>query len=168
MRRRSRNARKNQKTLKHVDGDDIQVCDGTPVLPISMAGILFCTETNGLLLLCVYCACLLHYTPRCMTEKGPSCGCNLGEDLTKSTSITECAVCEEDVSVKKTRTHRVLGNEGIEEVKVCKSHYTRYANNPNYMFTLEMLKMATQEDLRVRMVNNAPFFHERRKPKQRA
>lgn len=158
MRRRSRNARKNRKTLKHPAGDDIRVCDGTPVIPVEMAGLLLYTETDGLLLLCVYCACLLHFTPRCMTPLGPSCGCN--EPAEPPLSLVPCAICGTEGT--HMRHHRVIGDTGIEEVAVCREHGTRYANQSHYMFTLDTLKMVARDNLRVRMSNDVPYFHERR------
>lgn len=171
MRRRTRNAKKTKKPLKHATGDDIQVCDGTFVVPVSMAGLLLSTEADGVLLLCVYCACLLHYTPACMTAKGPSCGCNLPpqeNDKEPEKKKTEtCAICKKKISPSRSRSHVLLGEDGIVDVRVCRSHYTRYANTPDFMFTLDMLQTAVRRNLRVRMVNGAPFFHKRIKAKKK-
>ena len=141
---------------KHTEGDDISVCDGTPVIPVSMAGILFCTEKDGMLLLCVDCACLMRFTPLCITSRGPTCGCRLSN---AKTTLCHCAICDKDVPQKKTRKHTVLTSEGVRTVQVCKSHWTGYANNDIFMFTLDMLKMICDKNYRVRMsTENTPFF----------
>jgi hypothetical protein len=164
MRRRSRNARKGRREPKNAAGDDIEVCDGTRVLPVAMAGIALVTEADGLLVLCVGCACLLHFTPQCLTPAGPSCGC-LGAPPDVETAVVECAVCDTRVPADTTRRHRVLGEERVVDVDVCRRHFTRWADHAEYMFPLAVLRQVVADDLRVRFADDAtPYLHRRRRP----
>jgi hypothetical protein len=161
MRRRLRNARKNKKELIHEDGSDIEVCDGTPLEHIDMLGVALFTRTDGLLLLCVDCACLLRFTPECITPEGPSCGCRLRKQLQTSPKI-QCGICERQVDETTTRQLRVLGEDGIEDIHVCRTHYTKYARDPGYIFPLKTVKDVIKKKLFVRMVNGVPYFHKRK------
>ena len=154
LRRRNRGAN----TL-HLSGDDIVVCDGTPVFPVAMLGVLFYTDRDGLLLLCVDCACIMAFTPECMSARGPTCGCLLPKE---PGLVTECAVCENTVPTKKTRVQTVLTEEGVEVVRICRSHWTGYANDKHFMFTVSMLRLISENNYRVKMGSDkVPFFMER-------
>lgn len=160
MRRRKRNARKAQRVERDTDGDDIQVCDGTALLKIDMIGILFCTEADGMLLLCTYCACLMRYTPGCIAREGACCGCILENEKTQSKTVEfDCVICEKKVSAKKSRSYTVLCTpEGIKDVRICKEHRVGFARNKKFMFTLNMLKMCAEKNLRAKMTDDMPFF----------
>jgi len=141
---------------RYVEGDDIMVCDGTPVFPVQMLGVVFFTFHDGLLLLCVDCACIMAFTPESMTARGPTCGC---QNPVLKEPLVSCGLCEEIVPKKKTRTQVVLGDEEIENMSICKKHWTGFANNKGFMFSINILRFIQKHSLKVRMSSDGtPFF----------
>lgn len=102
--------------------DPIAVCSDIEVLRINLVGVLLYTEVNGLVTLCVDCGTLLKWTRKCLTDRGPTCGCQLDSIAT----LVNCDICKKRQPMDKLRKHQVLRKTGLSEVAVCIAHNTQW------------------------------------------
>lgn len=157
-----RRKRKNKNDEDYENGDNIKVCSQTPLIRICMVGVMLYTEKDGNLVLCVDCGTMIAYTPQCVTERGPTCGCCYNPQP-KIEPPGSCASCNRTFSHRsKTRSHDVLNEVtgDIETIKVCRGHNTHWEQKLQYLFPKETLLRAIKNHQYAYLYNGTPIFRD--------
>lgn len=144
--------------------DPIAVCSDIEVLRVCLVGILLYTEVNGLVTLCVDCGTLLRWTQGCLSERGPTCGCQ----LESVEPLVSCDICRKRQTRDKLRTHQVLRKTGLSYVSVCRSHQTQWIDVLRGVpFFSEVRDAVLRRKARIKVGNNMIFVKRRMKRARR-
>lgn len=161
-----RRKRKQKNDEEYENGDNIKVCSQTPLVRFCMVGVMLTTEQDGNLALCVDCGTMIAWTPECVSERGPTCGCRLKElETAPLAEPSVCASCDRQLSPRsRTRTHTVFNDVTgeIEEIRVCRGHHTHWEHKLQYMFPKSQLLQAIRDHQYAYMYNGSPIFKDRR------
>lgn len=158
-----RRKRKNRQDEDYENGDNIKVCTQTPLIRVCMVGIMLYTEQDGNLVLCVDCGTMISWTPQCITERGPTCGCMLKHQDIPLRDAGSCASCDRVFSHRsRVRTHDVLNEVSgqIETIKVCRGHHTNWEHRLQYLFPKSLLLRAIRNHQYAYLYNGTPIFRD--------
>lgn len=157
-----RRKRKNKNDEDYENGDNIKVCLQTPLIRICMVGIMLYTEKDGNVVLCVDCGTMIAYTPQCITERGPTCGCCYNPQPVIEPPGS-CASCHKTLSHRsKVRIHTVLDelSGDIETIKVCRGHNTQWEHKLHYLFPKQTLLRAINNNQYAYLYEGTPIFRD--------
>ena len=127
-----------------------------------MVGTLLYTEQDGNLVLCVDCGTMIAWTPHCISERGPTCGCCYQNEPTP-VSAGNCASCDKVFSHRsKTRSHTVLNESSgdIETIKVCRGHHTNWETKLHYLFPKSVFLNAIRMKKYAILYKGTPIFQD--------
>jgi hypothetical protein len=155
--------RRKRKPFSDQSGKNIRVCTLTPLTTISMIGILFYTSKDGNLVLCVDCGTMVKWTPECLSDRGPTCGCALPERDSGPQHVGDCAACNTPLtSKKKFRRHTVLNELSgeLEEIVLCYGHYSKWINDIQTLLTKSVVISSIRKKQYAKIINGNLLFFE--------
>lgn len=157
--------RQRKRVLTETEGDNIKVCSLTPLTRICMIGVLLTTEQDGNLILCVDCGTMIAWTPQCLSERGPTCGCAIKPQAPRP--IGECGVCEAALYPSSDfRQHDVLDGNSVTTLYLCSNHYSHWVTKLQYILPKKVVVEAVRKFQYAILYNGVPIFLDRTKKKR--